>query len=66
MIDKKLIERINYLANKKKSEGLTDEELFEQAELRQQYLESFRKGFRAQLDNLDIQFIEDLPENQQN
>ena len=66
MIDKELIDRINFLANKKKREGLTDEELIEQSELRQQYLEAFRKNFRAQLDNLDIEFVEDLPNNNSN
>lgn len=65
MIDQKLIERINYLANKKKTVGLSDEELLEQAELRQQYLAAFRKNFRAQLENIDIEYIEDLEENQQ-
>lgn len=66
MIDKELIDRINFLANKKKREGLTDEELIEQSELRQKYLEAFRKNFRAQLDNLDIEFVEDLPNNNSN
>lgn len=63
MIDQKLIDRINELAHKKKSSGLTDEEKIEQAELRKKYLEAFRKNFRAQLDNLDIEFVEDLEEN---
>ncbi|MCQ2550921.1 MAG: DUF896 domain-containing protein [Clostridia bacterium] len=63
MIDQKLIDRINELANKKKTVGLTDEELIEQAELRRIYLEAFRKNFRAQLDNLDIEFVEDLEQN---
>ena len=37
MIDPKLIARINYLANKKKTEGLTKEELIEQEKLRKEY-----------------------------
>ncbi|MGI6066240.1 MAG: DUF896 domain-containing protein [Bacillota bacterium] len=45
MITKELIERINYLAKKKREEGLTKEEEQEQAEVRRQYIE----GIKAQL-----------------
>ena len=55
MIDQKLIDRINYLANKKKSEGLTEEELKEQQELRTEYLKLFRAGFKQQLDSIVIE-----------
>ncbi len=50
----KLIERINQLANKKKAEGLTPEELEEQQKLREQYLTIFRGNFKAQLENTKI------------
>lgn len=53
-MDKKDILRINELAKKKRLQGLTDEELAEQAELRKRYLEDFRKYFIAQLDNTKI------------
>ena len=53
-IDKKLIDRINELANKKKTIGLTDEELKEQKELRNIYLSEFRKGFKSQLANIKV------------
>ena len=43
------IERINELARKKKSVGLTPEELAEQAELRAQYLREFRENMEATL-----------------
>lgn len=50
----KLIERINFLANKKKTEGLTKEELVEQQELRQEYLRIFREGFKSQLTSMKV------------
>lgn len=50
----KLIERINFLANKKKTVGLTEEELVEQQELRQEYLRIFREGFKSQLTSMKI------------
>ena len=49
------IARINELARKSKAEGLTDAELREQALLRKQYIEAFRRNLRGQLDNIDIQ-----------
>lgn len=54
-MDEKTIERINELARKSKAEGLTDAELREQALLRKQYIEAFRRNLRGQLDNIDIQ-----------
>jgi uncharacterized protein YnzC (UPF0291/DUF896 family) len=48
------LDRINFLAQKKKTEGLTENERVEQEALRKEYLEAFRKNFRRQLDNIDI------------
>ncbi len=48
------LDRINELAKKKKTVGLTDAELKEQAELRKSYLEDFRKNLRGQLENIEI------------
>ncbi len=48
------IKRINELARKKKAEGLTDEELTEQAELRKEYIESYKRSLIAQLENTYI------------
>lgn len=45
------IERINELARKSKAEGLTPEEHKEQKELREAYIEGFRRSLKAQLDN---------------
>lgn len=46
--------RINELANKKKTVGLTTDEQKEQEALRKAYLEAFRKNFKQQLDNVEI------------
>lgn len=51
---KEKLDRINFLAKKKKEEGLTPEEAQEQTDLRKEYLEEFRRGFRAQLENIVI------------
>lgn len=54
MIDKDLIKRINFLANKKKCDGLTEEEQVEQNKLREEYIKLFREGFKEQLINTKI------------
>ena len=54
-MDKKQIERINELARKKKTVGLTVEEAAEQAELRKQYITEWRENTRAMLDGIVIQ-----------
>ncbi|MTI48583.1 DUF896 domain-containing protein [Sporosalibacterium faouarense] len=54
MLSKEKIARINFLANKSKKEGLTDEEKEEQQKLRKEYLKNFRESFRKQLDNIEI------------
>ena len=48
------IARINELYKKSKAEGLNDAELREQALLRREYIESFKRNLRSQLDNIDI------------
>lgn len=48
------IERINELARKSKTVGLTEAEKEEQAILRKNYIENFKMGLRAQLNNIDI------------
>lgn len=48
------IDRINFLARKQKSEGLTEEEKAEQAVLRREYIESYKKSLIGQLENTYI------------
>lgn len=45
------IERINELARKAKTEGLTEEEKAEQTKLRREYIDSVVGNLRAQLEN---------------
>ncbi len=53
MTDEK-IQRINELYRKAKSEGLSEEEALEQKVLRQEFIESFRRNLRGQLDNISL------------
>ncbi len=46
-----LTDRINFLARKAKTEGLTDEEKIEQARLRDEFRAAFRRNFGLQLEN---------------
>ena len=54
-MDPKKIERITELARKKRTVGLTEGEVREQAELRREYLDGFRANMQAVLDNVRIQ-----------
>ncbi|WP_314164479.1 DUF896 domain-containing protein [Lachnoanaerobaculum gingivalis] len=54
-MDNTKIDRINALAHKQKSVGLTEEEKIEQAALRKEYIESIRESLRANLNNISIQ-----------
>lgn len=53
-ITKELIDRINELARKSKSVGLSSAEKAEQDRLRQQYLKAFRANLKDQLDRIEI------------
>lgn len=53
-MEKEKVLRINYLAEKKKKEGLTPDEAKEQKLLYEEYLAAIRKNFRATLDNIEI------------
>ena len=54
MLDPKKIERINEIARKKKTVGLTPVEQEEQLLLRQEYLEVFRGGMRNHIEGLKV------------
>ncbi|MBQ6431737.1 MAG: DUF896 domain-containing protein [Oscillospiraceae bacterium] len=49
-----LIRRINELAHKAKSEGLTEEETKERDMLRRRYIDAFKRNLTAQLENTYI------------
>lgn len=53
-MDEKKIARINELYKKSKAEGLTEAETAEQAQLRKEYIEAFRRNLRGQLNNIDV------------
>jgi uncharacterized protein YnzC (UPF0291/DUF896 family) len=48
------VKRINELAHKAKTVGLTPEEIVERDKLRKEYLAAFRANMQAQLDNTYI------------
>ena len=58
-----MINHINALAKKKKTSGLTPEELAEQKELYKEYLANIRSQLKAQLDNIEV--VDELPDKKQ-
>ena len=54
-MDPKKIERINELARKKKTAGLTEDEAAEQAALLKEYLDGYRENLKAMLDHIVVQ-----------
>lgn len=53
-MNREKIARINELAKKSKTEGLTVEERAEQAVLRKEYLDTIKRNFKATLDNIEF------------
>jgi len=52
------IKRINELYHLSKERTLTKEEALEQKSLRQDYINSIKKGLKAQLENIEIQELD--------
>ena len=50
-MEKEKLDRINELARKQKAEGLTEQEKEEQAILRREYIESYKRSLISQLEN---------------
>ena len=53
-MEKAKIDRISELSRKERSVGLSEDEKKEQKQLREEYLSSIRKNFRAVLENIEI------------
>ncbi|NJE32808.1 DUF896 family protein [Ligilactobacillus agilis] len=53
-IPQELIDRINFLAKKKKTTGLSEDEKIEQQSLRETYLAMFRENFRSHIEMLQV------------
>lgn len=53
-MDEKKIARINELYHKSKEKGLTEAERKEQQILRREYIDSFKRSLRGQLNNISI------------
>lgn len=54
MITQEQIDRINELAKKKKTLGLTEEEQGEQKRLYREYIDAFKANLKAQLETIEI------------
>jgi len=66
MITKELIERINFLAKKKRETGLTPEEEQEQSLVRRQYIDGIKEQLRPMLDGLKKGNAENLENHANN
>ncbi len=54
MLTQDQLQRLNELAKKKKTDGLTPDETKEQQNLREAYLEAFRSGMKQTIENLTV------------
>ena len=54
MITQEMIDRINELSRKEKSEDLSTDERIEQQKLRRAYIDAFKENLKAQLDNIIV------------
>lgn len=54
MLSKEKLERINFLANKAKSDDLTENEKKEQEKLRSEYIAKVRQSFKNQLKTIKV------------
>lgn len=54
MITQEKIDRINELAKKKKTLGLTEEEQAEQKHLYREYIDAFKANLKAQLETIEV------------
>ena len=54
MLSQEKIDRINELAKRSKTTGLTNEEKEEQQTLRKEYLSKFRSSFKSQLQSVKV------------
>ena len=57
-LESEKIARINALARKKRTEGLTEAEAQEQHELRMEYLRGFRENMQTMLENIRVEQID--------
>ena len=53
-MEQKLIDRINELARKSKVEPLSEAELEEQAKLRKQYIDAYKRNLVSQLESIRV------------
>lgn len=53
-MEKEKIDRINFLARKRKNEGLTDEEHEEHMQLRKEYIEAYKRNLESQLQSIVV------------
>lgn len=55
VMEQSKLDRINELARKSRTEGLTPEETEEQQKLRSEYIASFRRSLQATLDTVYVE-----------
>lgn len=57
-MNQELLDKINHLAHKQQTIGLSEMEKAEQKALREEYLKVFRANFKKRLENIDIEYVD--------